>query len=72
VLGLHGLVGIAPFVVGALGLVGYAIFKLGGARACAISAAITAVLIAAFALVPHAGADARAAYARTLYPAARE
>jgi hypothetical protein len=71
-LGLHGLVGIAPFVVGALGLVGYSIFKLGGARACAIGAAIAAVLIAAYALVPHAGADARAAYARTLYPAARE
>jgi hypothetical protein len=70
--GLHGLVSIAPFVLGALGLVGYSIFKLGGTRVCAISAAIAAVLIGAFALVPHAGADARAAYTRTLYPAARE
>lgn len=72
VLGLHGLVGIAPFVVGALSLVGWSAFRVAGRRGLAIAVAIAAALIAAFALVPHAGADARAAYARTLYPAARE
>jgi hypothetical protein len=68
-LGLHGLAGIAPFVLGALGLVAWSIGRVAGRRGLAISIAVAAALIAAFALVPHAGADARAAYARTLYPA---
>ncbi len=68
-LGLHGLAGIAPFALGVVGLVGWSIGRAAGRRGLAVSIAIAAALIGAFALVPHAGADARAAYARTLYPA---
>jgi hypothetical protein len=72
-LGLHGVIGIVPMVVGILALVGYSIIEAGaGRRGLVLAALIAAVGISAFALVHTDAQAARAAeagYARTLYPA---
>ncbi len=71
-LGVHGLASIAPFVLGSLGLAGWAIARATSLRGLAIATVVAAALIGAFAVAPRSGADARAAYLRTLYPAVAE
>jgi hypothetical protein len=72
VVGLRGLVGIAPFVLGSFALAGWAIARAAGARALAIAVALAVAVLAAFAAVPRSSPDAQAGYARTLYPAVAE
>lgn len=68
-LGLHGLVSIAPFVLGSFALAIWAIVRAMGTRALAVAVAVAAVAILAFAAAPRSGPDALAGYERTLHPA---
>ncbi len=66
--GIHGLLGIAPFVLGIFALVGWSITRVAKPRGLAIGIGIAIVVIAGFALVPHGGAYPDHAYVQTLYP----
>jgi hypothetical protein len=68
-LGLPGLAGIAPFLVGIAALVGWAITRASSRRGLAVGVLVGVALIAAFALAPHNPAVTDRAYANTLYPA---
>ncbi len=72
-LGVRGVASIAPLVVGIAALVGFAMRAAGATgRGLVIAVAISIVGLAAFALAgrdPQAANEARAGYARTLYPA---
>jgi hypothetical protein len=68
-LGVGGLAGIAPLLVGIAALVGWAIQRAAGWRGLAAACAIGGVIIAAFALVPGTGPHAQRAYVNTVYPA---
>jgi hypothetical protein len=72
-LGVHGVLGIAPFLGGVAALLGLAMVRASaGWRGLVLAIAIVGAGIAAFALVPVQSAtarEARAAYARTIYPA---
>jgi len=67
--GLPSAIAIVPFLALALGTAGYALARAGGWRALAISVVVGAVILGAFALVPHGGAEPDRAYTQTLYPA---
>ena len=68
----HGVLGVVPLLLAIAALVGTAIIAVSTIRGLAIAIAIAVLGIAAFALVPadpQTKQAARAAYARTLYPA---
>jgi len=68
-IGLHGLVSIAPFVLGSFALAGWAVARAVGMRALALAIVVAVVAIAALGAAPRSGPDALAGYARTLHPA---
>ncbi len=59
VVGLGGLLAIAPVVIVAFGIVGYTIHRAAGGRALAIAALVAAVMFALYAAVPHGDPQAR-------------
>jgi len=71
--GVHGVVGVLPFLLGILGVVAASIVAAGaGARGLMLAALIAAAGISAFSFVqsdPQTTKTASDAYARTLYPA---
>jgi hypothetical protein len=66
--GLPRIIAIAPWLGLVAGVIAWAIVRAGSVRALAIAAAVTAVIVGAFALVPHGGAEPERAYVQTVYP----
>ncbi|HUJ62020.1 MAG TPA: hypothetical protein VLX92_26120 [Kofleriaceae bacterium] len=60
--GISGLLGLVPYVALVGGLVGWTIVRASSGRGLALALALGAVILAAFALVPHGGAAAEHAY----------
>jgi hypothetical protein len=69
VLGLRGIAGIAPFVVGSFALAGWTIARAASLRGLALAIAIAVVVLGLFAAVPRTGPAADRAYVQTLLPA---
>jgi hypothetical protein len=69
VVGLGGLVSIAPYVAGVAWLVGWAILRVAGRRGLVVAMVVGVAIVGAFALVPHGGAEPERAYSQTVHPA---
>jgi hypothetical protein len=68
-LGLPALVGIAPFVLGIAGVVGWSLTRVTTWRGIVLAVAIATCAIGAFAFAPRTGPRGQTAYTNTLYPA---
>jgi hypothetical protein len=67
-IGIHGLAGVLPLLVGLPALVGWAIHRVVGWRGLLAACVVGVAIVAAFALVP-ASPNAERAYTNTVYPA---
>ncbi len=67
--GLLGGISAAPFLVGIVGLVAWALVRALGWRAAVLAAVVGAAIIGAFALVPGTGPNAERAYTKVVLPA---
>jgi len=67
-LGIHGLIAIAPLLLGVPALLGWALYRVVGWRGLAAAVLVGAAIIAAFALAPETR-YAEQAYTNAVYPA---
>jgi hypothetical protein len=67
-IGVHGLIGIAPLLLGIAALLGWAIQRAVGWRGLAAAALVGAAILAAFSHAP-ASKNRESAYTNTVYPA---
>jgi len=61
-LGIAGIPGILPELATAFGVLGVALWRLGGARGLAIATGVTVAVVAAYGALPHGEPRADAAY----------
>ena len=67
--GISGLPGLIPYLAIVFGVTGWAVVRAAGWRGFAVAVGVAAVVIAAYGLVPHGGAEPDRAFGQTLYPA---
>jgi hypothetical protein len=67
--GIPGLLGIAPALVTAAAVMGWAIVRVAGRTALVFATVVAIVVLGAFTLVPHGGPAVDRVYAHSLYPA---